>query len=156
MHESYGMGTQSLHQYLSTAVPAIPIQGVDPSRNTPDPRYDAADIKHIARWPEFDYEAIAPEIQAPQLSPVTFDGGSAAALVDQFRPQTAYVVVGGDYATSTNRGPGNLKVSWNWSISLRFSAIGSEQEEYKQALSQLNFYMRQHRTRYGFILTNTE
>jgi hypothetical protein len=113
-------------------------------------------MSRVRRALRAGFEHLAPELQARRLSPVTFDGGGAAALVDQFRPDTAYVVVGGDYATSANRGPGNLKVSWKWSTSLRFSVIGSDQEEYKQALSQLNFYMRQHRTRYGFILTNTE
>lgn len=28
--------------------------------------------------------------------------------------------------------------------------------EYRQALSQVNFYMKQHRSRYGFILTDRE
>jgi len=31
-----------------------------------------------------------------------------------------------------------------------------EQREYKQVLAQVNFYMRQHNARYGYILTDTE
>ncbi|RAK95539.1 uncharacterized protein BO80DRAFT_429779 [Aspergillus ibericus CBS 121593] len=43
--------------------------------------------------------------------PITFDSGGSAAYVDQFRPDTAFVVVGGTYAESTNRAPGDIKIS---------------------------------------------
>lgn len=198
------MATQSLLQYLAVALPAIPIQGVAPSRNTTNPRYSSGDITQIASWPVFNYAAIiqrygptlntkfdptpspfrllqsetnlififvsrnqfyqaragfehlAPELPARQLSVMTFDGGSAAAHIDQFKPDTAYVVTGGSYATSQNRGSGDLKVSWKWSSSMRLSPVLVELNEYKQVLAQVNFYMGQHGTRYGFILTNTE
>lgn len=204
------MATQSLLQYLSTALPAIPTQGVAPSRNTTNPRYGAEDITGIVPWREFTYryilqqygavldakqirtdpftsppaairdepqfqlrfaelvlprvrralragfEQLGPEVRARQLSPITFDGGSAAALIDQFKPDTAYVVVGGSYISSTNRGPGDLKVSWKWNTSMGSSPSVAIQDEYKQVLSQVNFYMDQHGARYGFVLTNTE
>ncbi|EDP49851.1 hypothetical protein KXW98_007105 [Aspergillus fumigatus] len=204
------MATQSLLHYLSIALPAIPIQGAAPSRNTTNPRYGPDDITEVVTWQEFNYanilqqygailnakqirpdpfpsppaairdepqfhlrfaemvlprvrralragfEQLAPQLPARQLSQITFDGGSAAALLDQFKPDTAYVVVGGNYANSTNRGPGDLKVSWKWKSSLRFSRVEADQNEYKQVLSQVNFYMKQHGARYGYILTNTE
>lgn len=39
---------------------------------------------------------------------------------------------------------------------MRYSHAVIEQREYKQVLAQVNFYMRQHNARYGYILTNTE
>ncbi|KAK9547705.1 hypothetical protein V6Z79_008531 [Aspergillus fumigatus] len=54
------------------------------------------------------------------------------------------------------RRPGDLKVSWKWKSSLRFSRVEADQNKYKQVLSQVNFYMKQHGARYGYILTNTE
>ncbi|GKZ38566.1 hypothetical protein AbraIFM66950_010849 [Aspergillus brasiliensis] len=166
------MSNQSLLQYLSVALPAIPIQGAAPSRNTTNPRYGAGDISQVVDWPEFNYatiiqryggilnskqivsdpfrralragfEELAPRLQQLNLVPITFDGGGSAAYVDQFRPDTAFVVVGGTYADSTNRAPGDMKNAFF-------------QEQYKQVLAQVNFYMGQHKARHGFVLTNTE
>ena len=47
-------------------------------------------------------------------------------------------------------------MSWKWKSSLRFSRVEADQNKYKQVLSQVNFYMKQHGARYGYILTNTE
>ncbi|KAE8375569.1 hypothetical protein BDV26DRAFT_299611 [Aspergillus bertholletiae] len=102
------------------------------------------------------FEQLAPEFALRQLSPITFDGGSAADIIDLYRPDTAFVVVGGNPASCPNRAPGDLKVSWKWEFSMRFSQHSIVQREYKQALAQLNFYMRQNNARYGYILTNTE
>ncbi|KAI3045300.1 hypothetical protein CBS147353_11806 [Aspergillus niger] len=52
------MSNQSLLQYLSVALPAIPIQGAAPSRNTTNPRYGAGDISQVVDWPEFNYATI--------------------------------------------------------------------------------------------------
>ncbi|KAA8643770.1 hypothetical protein EYZ11_008214 [Aspergillus tanneri] len=204
------MATQSLLQYLSVALPAIPTRDTTRSKNTSNPRYGADDITDITPWLEFNYgiilqrygailnakqirpdpfmsppaairdeplfhlrftelvlprvrralragfEQLAPELPARRLSAITFDGGSVAEFIDQFKPDTAYVVVDGSYATSTNRGPGDLKVSWKWNTSMRFSEALADQNEYKQVLSQVNFYMDQHKARYGFILSNVE
>ncbi|OOF90492.1 hypothetical protein ASPCADRAFT_400776 [Aspergillus carbonarius ITEM 5010] len=79
------------------------------------------------------FEQLAPELAMRRLSPVTFDGGSAASIIDLFRPDTAFTAVGGSAASSPNRAPGDLKV-----------------------LAQVNFYMRQHNAQYGYILTDTE
>ncbi|RAQ79518.1 hypothetical protein COH21_012819 [Aspergillus flavus] len=204
------MSNQSLLQYLSVALPAIPIQGAAPSRNTTNPRYGARDITQVVDWPEFNYatiiqryggilnskqivsdpfrsppaairdephfhlrfaellqprvrralragfEELAPRLQQLNLVPITFDGGGSAAYIDQFRPDTAFVVMGGTYADSTNRAPGDMKVSWKWRSDYRYSQNAFFHEQYKQALAQVNFYMRQHKARHGFVLTNTE
>ncbi|OJZ90500.1 hypothetical protein ASPFODRAFT_424390 [Aspergillus luchuensis CBS 106.47] len=201
--------SQTLLQYLSVALPAIPVGGTAPSRNTSNPRYGAEDITQVLSWTDFNYstiiqhyghilntrqirrdpflsppasirdepyfhtrfaelvvprirralragfEQLAPELPARRLSPVTFDGGSAADIIDQFHPDTAYVVVGSG-TSNANRAPGDLKVSWKWQSPWRSSQDPILHREYKQGLSQVNFYMDQHTARHGFILTNTE
>ncbi|KUL82064.1 hypothetical protein ZTR_10678 [Talaromyces verruculosus] len=202
--------SQTLLQFLSVALPAIPVGGTAPSRNTTNPRYGADDITSILPWPEFNYvtiiqrygtilnsklirpdpftsppaaikdephlhlrfaelllprvrrglragfEQLAPELLVRRLSPLTFDGGSSADLIDQFRPDTAFIVIGGHAASSPNRAPGDLKVSWKWQSSMQSSRAAIDQREYKQVLAQVNFYMDQHNARHGYILTNTE
>lgn len=113
-------------------------------------------LPRVRRSLRAGFEQLSPQLPALQLSEITFDCGSAAAFIDQFKPDTAYVVVGGNYATSTNRGPGDLKVSWKWDTSMRTSRAETDQDEYKQVLSQVNFYMGQHGARYGFVLTDKE
>ncbi|GKZ22985.1 hypothetical protein AbraIFM66951_001215 [Aspergillus brasiliensis] len=201
--------SQTLLQYLSVALPTIPIGRTAPSPNEPNPHYSADNITQIQSWTEFNYstiiehygtmlnskqircdpfssppasiqsepyfrarvaelvmprvrralragfEQLTPELPARRLSPVTFDGGSAAAIIDDFRPDTAYVVVGSELWGS-NRAPGTLNVSWKWQSCWRSSTDSLLHGEYKQALSQVNFYMNQHTARHGFILTNTE
>lgn len=83
-------------------------------------------------------------------------GGGSARVIDQFRPDTAFIVVGASLSTGVNRAPGDLKVSWKWRSSMRFSQSLADQREYKQVLAQVNFYMDQHRARYSFLLTNVE
>jgi hypothetical protein len=47
-------------------------------------------------------------------------------------------------------------VSWKWQYAWRFSNHATQIREFKKVLAQVNFYMKQHQTRYGYILTNTE
>ncbi|OJJ65600.1 hypothetical protein ASPBRDRAFT_139739 [Aspergillus brasiliensis CBS 101740] len=101
------------------------------------------------------FDQLEPELPARRLSPVTFDVGSSAALIDQFRPDTAYVVIANE-VSSSNRAPGDLKVSWKWQSSWKSSSDPIQKREYKQALAQVNFYMDQHTAKYGFILTDKE
>ncbi|KAJ5780242.1 hypothetical protein N7457_005402 [Penicillium paradoxum] len=111
-------------------------------------------LPRIRRSLRAAFEQLASELTTRRLSPVTFDGGSAAYIIDLFRPDTAFIAVGA--TSSSNRAPGDLKVSWKWQSSWRYSQTFAEQREYKQVLAQVNFYMRQHNARYGYILTNTE
>jgi hypothetical protein len=87
---------------------------------------------------------------------VTFDGGSAATLLDQFKPDTAVIRSSDTLGTGDNRAPGDLKVSWKWKSEWRTTTDAQDAREYKQVLSQLNYYMVQNKTKYGFIVTDTE
>ncbi|KGO76426.1 hypothetical protein PITC_073080 [Penicillium italicum] len=117
-------------------------------------RFAGLILPRIRRSLRAAFEQLASELATRRLSPVTFDGGSVAYVIDLFRPDTAFIAVGA--ASRSNRAPGDLKVSWKWQSSWRYSQTLAEQREYKQVLAQVNFYMRQHNARYGYILTNTE
>ena len=79
-----------------------------------------------------DFEQLAPVLAAQRLWEVTIDGGGYTRLIDQFRTDTAFIVVGASLSTGVNRAPGNLKVSWKWRSSIQFSPNLEDQREYKQ------------------------
>ncbi|PYH94302.1 hypothetical protein BO71DRAFT_450162 [Aspergillus ellipticus CBS 707.79] len=81
-----------------------------------------------------------------------------AMLGDQtiFIPDTAYYDPNLPSKTRPNRVPGDLKPSFKWSLNLLTSRIPMRVRQGKQCLSQVNFYMKQHEARYGFILTDAE
>lgn len=86
---------------------------------------------------------------------LSFGGGPYAQLIMNYRPDTAYF----DEAlpgTSLNRAPGDIKPSFKWNTGMANHALPTVRNEYRQPLSQVNFYMNQHTARYGFLLTNTE
>lgn len=142
----------------------------DPFPSPPGPMKDEptfhlrfADLvmRRVRRALRAGFEQLVPEVELEQrrLSVVTIDGGGAAEIIDQFRPDVAYIVVGppgGNLLPGANRAPGELKVSWKWRSSTRFSHNVSEKREYKEGLAQLNFYMGQHNARHGFILSDAE
>lgn len=113
-------------------------------------------LPRIRRSLRASFERLAPEIALRGLSPITIDGGSAAAIIDRFRADTAFVVVGGSSFSGHNRAPGGLKVSWKWRSVMRYSRARAVQREYKTVLAQVNYYMRQHNARHGYILTDAE
>jgi hypothetical protein len=86
---------------------------------------------------------------------VTIDGGGSAKIIDQYRPDVAIFVVGNSHP-GTNRVPGEMKVSWKWSSSLIDAPRLNDRKEYFQVLSQLNFYLKQHKAQHGFVLTDAE
>ncbi|KAK2749726.1 hypothetical protein FQN55_002962 [Onygenales sp. PD_40] len=102
------------------------------------------------------FEQLGPQLPALQLTPVAFDGGSAADLVLNFKPDMAFVAVNSTVGSGKNRCPGDLKVSWKWKSEWRESLIFLQAREYRQVLSQINFYMKQNGARYGFVITDTE
>ncbi|KAJ5578127.1 uncharacterized protein N7459_007091 [Penicillium hispanicum] len=137
----------------------------DPFRSPPDGIRDEATfhlrfgelvLPRIRRALRAGFEQLEPQRLQRQLSPVKFDGGERADILDQFRPDTAFFVAGGSNITCPNRAPGDLTVSWKWRSSMRDSEIRRDRHEYKQTLAQVNFYMKQHGARYGFILTDAE
>ncbi|KAL5041138.1 hypothetical protein BDW71DRAFT_201602 [Aspergillus fruticulosus] len=96
-------------------------------------RFTELVLPRVRRSLRAAFEQFAPELVLLGLSPIAFDGGSAAKVIDLYPPDTAYMVVGGNPASSFDRALGDLKV-----------------------LAQVSFYMRQHGARYVYILTNTE
>ncbi|EED22547.1 conserved hypothetical protein [Talaromyces stipitatus ATCC 10500] len=87
---------------------------------------------------------------------VSFGEGNLAQTVENFIPDTAYFATDLPESTRPNRAPGDLKPSYKWSSDLRNGPTQRDRKEFKQALSQVNWYMKQHRARYGFILTDRE
>ncbi|KAK9234130.1 hypothetical protein V1525DRAFT_79617 [Lipomyces kononenkoae] len=119
-------------------------------------RFSDLVMTRVRRALRAGFEELAPELGTRRLSEVTLDGGGSANTIGQFKPDTAFILVGVSLTTGANRAPGDLKVSWKWHSSMRFSQSTPLQREYKQALAQVNFYMDQHNARHGFILTNVE
>ncbi|OJD18202.1 hypothetical protein AJ78_01760 [Emergomyces pasteurianus Ep9510] len=89
------------------------------------------------------------------LTSVGLDVGEAAVTPGGFKPDTAYYALALAYGTGPNRAPGDIKPSWKWNTALR-TGYPNQRAEFKQALSQVNYYMNQHKTRYGFLITNLE
>jgi hypothetical protein len=80
-----------------------------------------------------------------------------AHLIDNYRPDYAMAIARNiPPSQKPNRCPGDAKVSWKWQYAWRFSNHATQIREFKKVLAQVNFYMKQHQTRYGYILTNTE
>ncbi|PYH81977.1 hypothetical protein BO82DRAFT_354146 [Aspergillus uvarum CBS 121591] len=70
-------------------------------------------MSRLRRGRRAGFEQPAPELQLRQLSVIIIDGGGSARIIDQFRPDAAFIVVGASLTTGANRAPGELeKVSW--------------------------------------------
>ncbi|KAK2798720.1 hypothetical protein FQN50_008758 [Emmonsiellopsis sp. PD_5] len=85
-----------------------------------------------------------------------FDVGESARAIENYKPDTAYFDIHAAPAAAPNRAPGDVKPSWKWRTDMRGSQIVGQRNEYRQALSQVNFYMNQHNSRYGFLVSNQE
>ncbi|KAJ9322391.1 hypothetical protein DTO027B5_128 [Paecilomyces variotii] len=90
------------------------------------------------------------------ITPLSFDVGEYARTIHQFKPDIAYFVDGLPEGSANNRAPGDIKPSWKWRSAWVDSLNHIDRSEFRQALSQVNWYMKQHRSRYGFILTDCE
>ncbi|PWY77287.1 hypothetical protein BO94DRAFT_626886 [Aspergillus sclerotioniger CBS 115572] len=92
-----------------------------------------------------------------QLAEITFDVGSAAYYIDEDdTPGLAFFVPSDSFDSCPNRCPGELKVSWTWKSEWRYSTNPDCVRGYKEGLARLNYYMREHKARYGCILTEAE
>ncbi|GES57107.1 hypothetical protein ATEIFO6365_0001039400 [Aspergillus terreus] len=58
--------------------------------------------------------------------------------------------------SSPNRAPEDFNPSWKWTTALATDNATANPTRYKQVLAQVNYSMKQHQTRYGFILTDCE
>ncbi|OOF98428.1 hypothetical protein ASPCADRAFT_205663, partial [Aspergillus carbonarius ITEM 5010] len=90
------------------------------------------------------------------LTALSFDVGEHAQLIESFTPDIAYFMETLSSGNGPNRAPGDVKPSWKWSTALAAHPRLSMRTEYRQALSQVNYYMEQHGSRYGFLLTDRE
>ncbi|KKZ68117.1 hypothetical protein EMCG_06227 [[Emmonsia] crescens] len=81
------------------------------------------------------FQHLAPQLSNMDLTPMT---------------------TGSPLGTSPNRCPGDLKVSWKWGSGWETALDEAMRREFYQVLSQINYYMKQNNTQYGFILTDTE
>ncbi|OJD21716.1 hypothetical protein ACJ73_06940, partial [Blastomyces percursus] len=100
------------------------------------------------------FQHIAPQLANLRLTPIIVDIGDAAQIINNFRPDIAFFRAGSTLNSSPNRCPGDLKVSWKWGS--HWATANIDPREYFQVLSQVNYYMKQHNARYGFVLTDTE
>ncbi|KAK2755868.1 hypothetical protein FQN54_005664 [Arachnomyces sp. PD_36] len=93
--------------------------------------------------------------QLQGYTPLSLDVGESSLTPDGFIPDFTYLVVSLVSGTGPNRAPGDVKPSWKWNTAM---ATGGEfkQKEFRQVLSQVNWYMKQHNSRYGFVITDLE
>ncbi|KAK2747800.1 hypothetical protein FQN57_001830 [Myotisia sp. PD_48] len=87
---------------------------------------------------------------------VSLGHGSLSVYLNKHKPDLAYFEVDAETKTGPNRLPGNVKPSWKWDSTMAIDPDDDMQEEYKQAISQVYYYIRQHGARFGYILTDRE
>lgn len=88
---------------------------------------------------------------------VEFLHGDGAATPKGFRPDYAIAIQSNQPADQkVNRCPGGAKVSWKWQCAWRNEDDLSRLTEFKQVLAQVNWYMKQHETRYCYVCTDEE
>ncbi|KAI3158435.1 hypothetical protein CBS147317_4523 [Penicillium roqueforti] len=83
--------------------------------------------------------------------------GADALMLAKFIPDLSIYEAGeasNRNVLSLNRLPGDLKPSWKWSPSMMNSSFIDP--EFFKPLAQVNWYMTQHGTQFGFILTDQE
>lgn len=94
----------------------------------------------------------------PARTNVLMGVGSDAIMPDQFVPDCSFYVAAATGIPRSrlgpNRLPGDLKPSWKWSHSMGDTPM--RYMDFSKALAQVNWYMKQHRTQYSFILTERE
>lgn len=100
----------------------------------------------------FHFNKNTPPHRRLMLTPVLYDAGNMAHMIEQFIPDIAYYRADDTSGRATNCVPGDIKPSYKWDPGMEGNA--RKNTEFKQALSQVNFYANQHHTRYTFILTN--
>ncbi|OJD25626.1 hypothetical protein ACJ73_02998 [Blastomyces percursus] len=82
--------------------------------------------------------------QLNDLTPVSFDVGECAEVIDAFKPDTAYFAVALPAGTGPNRAPGDVKPSWKWSTAFATHPLLGIRNEYRQALSQSTATPKKH------------
>ena len=140
-------------QITDEPFPTSPPQPVN-SETAIRSRVDSYLTARVRRGLRCSFAHLTQTNQLGNMSVVDYGGGTLAETIRDFIPDTAYFDPQLPVGNCPNRAPGDIKPSWKWSSSLRFQA--NTMYQFKQALSQVNFYMKQHHARYGYILTDRE
>lgn len=139
---------QSL-ETLSPQSPGFPINGEDAFEH----RFAELIERRIRRSLRVAFQGI--HVPAFGRTPLAYGHGRLASDVPHGKPDTAYFDSAMHSTARPNRAPGNLKLSWKWPMADSVpSATPPRKREFKQVLSQVNFYRKVHHTRYGYILTD--
>ncbi|OAT03922.1 hypothetical protein BDBG_00579 [Blastomyces gilchristii SLH14081] len=173
----------TLAAFLQNGPPHVRINAPpNPGPNTTNTAYSWEDIHSLNAWPEFTlqhimnrYHQLLDNTSLPSesitslgliirnqhqglqgLMRVSYDEGEGARIMDNYKPDAAFFDEMIPATTSWNRAPGEVKSSWKWTSNLRNSLLPAGCRECRQVLSQLNFYMKQHHARYGYIITDLE
>lgn len=103
------------------------------------------------------FESLAGSPQMTNLTAVMMASGRNAQVIESFEPDFAVFDPTVEMPKDRpNRLPGDAKPSYKWEWALQHSPSPFSRKEFRQALSQVKFYMTQHQAKYSFILTNRE
>ena len=69
-------------------------------------RFNEYILPRLRRALRAGFEQLAPQLQARNLTPIVFDGGSTATLIENFRPDMAFMKAGDIVGAGVNRCPG--------------------------------------------------
>ncbi|KZF19889.1 hypothetical protein L228DRAFT_250310 [Xylona heveae TC161] len=150
----YGHHLRNTSIHLET-IPNSPPQPINAEAGLRS-RFDTYLIRHIRRAMQRSFQEFQASDQLGQRTALDFGEGNLACLKHGYTPDTAYFDPLLVAQTRPNRAPGDFKPSYKWSRDFENSPNPATERQFKQALSQVNFYMRQNNTRYGFLLTNRE
>lgn len=113
-------------------------------------------IPRVRRGLRAGFDRLIALNQVNGLTTVTFGVGDLSQAIGMFRPDTTYRTLDFPTGQGPNRAPGDIKPSWKWNTAIATHPNPAKRYVYGQALSQVNSYMKQHRSRYGYLLTDQE
>ncbi|PYI31878.1 hypothetical protein BP00DRAFT_425320 [Aspergillus indologenus CBS 114.80] len=113
-------------------------------------------MPRAARALRYGFKSLNTNNPSSALKALILDGGTAGSTPDHFAPDLGFFDDSLPCETRSNRAPGVCQLSSRWSFALQNHSSPAKRREFKQLLSMVNWYMRQHHTRYGFILTDRE
>lgn len=113
-------------------------------------------IPRVRRSLRVAFQSLAASGFMQGLAELSFGAGGRARLINGYEPDLAFFDIRPLAKTAPNRAPGRTIVSCKWSTEMSTSDYEANRRQHRQVLSQVNFYMNQHNTRYGFIITDQE
>ncbi|PYH83244.1 hypothetical protein BO82DRAFT_352968 [Aspergillus uvarum CBS 121591] len=113
-------------------------------------------MPRAARALRYGFKSLSMKNPSSAMKALIHDGGTAGSTPDHFASDLGFFDDSLPFETRSNRAPGVCQLSSRWSFALHSHPNPTKRREFKQLLSQVNWYMRQHHTRYGFILTDRE